>query len=82
MEMKTVIEAVKPMKVAVETGNFHMAEYILKQYMLNHKVPDDSRSSDAGPHLFCVIRCSCRCLKSHGRRTSRRLCKRCCVATP
>ncbi|VDO43037.1 unnamed protein product, partial [Heligmosomoides polygyrus] len=56
MEMKTVIEAVKPMKVAVETGNFHMAEYILKQYMLNHKVSEKPWSEDIEEALQEVLR--------------------------
>ncbi|KAK5973032.1 hypothetical protein GCK32_006983 [Trichostrongylus colubriformis] len=55
MVHKEIIASCKPLTFAVEVGNFHMAEYILKQYYAENKISEEPWSIDVSDALRAVL---------------------------
>ncbi|ETN76943.1 hypothetical protein NECAME_00468 [Necator americanus] len=57
LDLKEVIDDIRPLKFAVDTENFHCAEYFLRQYMLEKKIIESPWQNDVGEALDSVLRC-------------------------
>ncbi|KAK6746546.1 hypothetical protein RB195_000054 [Necator americanus] len=57
LDLKEVIDDIRPLKFAVDTENFHCAEYFLRQYMLEKKINESPWQNDVGEALDSVLRC-------------------------
>ncbi|KHJ96456.1 hypothetical protein OESDEN_03576, partial [Oesophagostomum dentatum] len=57
LDLKEVIDDVRPLKFAVDVENFHCAEYFLKSYMNTRKVDLPPWSFDVMEALDSVLRC-------------------------
>ncbi|EYC46297.1 hypothetical protein Y032_0402g809 [Ancylostoma ceylanicum] len=57
LDLREVIDEVRPLKFAVDVENFHCAEYFLKQYMNEKKVTEWPWANDISEALEAVLRC-------------------------
>ncbi|KAK6018236.1 ankyrin repeat protein [Ostertagia ostertagi] len=55
VDRKEVIAECRPLTFAVEFGNFHMAEYILKQYYAKNKISEEPWCNDVSDALRALL---------------------------